>query len=149
MLGPSVGAIKRFSDDVVMVSSQPLSSRAAKISPPSGRGGRSQTTLWVITSSLDEESKNDHGTQKPVELMRRPIQNHTVPGQSVYDPFIGSGTSIIAAETCGRVCYGIEIVPGYVDIAVKRWQDFTGKPARLDGDGRTFEEISAERNKAR
>jgi len=111
-------------------------------------GGRSQTTLWSITSSLDEESKNDHGTQKPVELMRRPIQNHTVPGQSVYDPFIGSGTSIIAARTCGRTCYGMEIVPGYVDIAVKRWQDFTGKPALHDGDGRTFEEISAERNKA-
>src|SRR5262249_20817273 len=99
-------------------------------------GGRPQTTLWSITSSLDEESKNDRGTQKPV------------PGQSVYDPFIGSGTSIIAAETCGRICYGLEIVPGYVDIAVKRWQDFTGKPALLDGDGRTFEEISAERNTA-
>jgi DNA modification methylase len=111
-------------------------------------GGRSQTTLWTIISSLDEESKNDHGTQKPVELMRRPIQNHTVPGQSVYDPFIGSGTSIIAAETCGRICCGMEIVPGYVDIAVKRWQDFTGTPALLDGDGRSFEEISADRNKA-
>jgi DNA modification methylase len=111
-------------------------------------GGRSQTTLWVITSSLDEESKNNHGTQKPVELMRRPIQNHTVPGQSVYDPFIGSGTSIIAAESCGRICCGMEIVPCYVDIAVKRWQDFTGNPALLDGDGRSFEEISADRNKA-
>ena len=111
-------------------------------------GGRSQTTLWSITSSLDEESKNDHGTHKPVELMRRPIQNHTVPGQSVYDPFIGSGTSIIAAETCGRICCGMEIVPGYVDIAVKRWQDFTGNPALLEGDGRSFEEISADRNKA-
>jgi DNA modification methylase len=111
-------------------------------------GGRSQTTLWVINSSLDEDSKNDHGTQKPVELMRRPIQNHTVPDESVYDPFIGSGTSIIAAETCGRICCGMEIVPGYVDIAVKRWQDFTGKPALLDGDGRRFDEISADRNKA-
>src|SRR5438876_1186538 len=70
-----------------------------------------------------------------VELMRGPIQNHTVVDESIYDPFMGSGTSIIAAETCGRICCGMEIVPGYVDVAVKRWQDFTGNAALLHGDG--------------
>src|SRR5262249_39846969 len=80
-----------------------VSTQCARARMETGMGDGSQTTLWTITSSLDEESKNDHGTQKPVELMRRPIQNHMVPGEFVYDPFIGSGTSIVAAETCERI----------------------------------------------
>lgn len=98
-------------------------------------GDRKQTTLWSIEHL---KSETGHGTQKPVECMRRPIQNHTKKGEAVYDPFIGSGTTMIAAETIGRVCYGIDIDPIYVDVAVKRWQDFTGKRAILDGDGRAF-----------
>jgi DNA modification methylase len=92
-------------------------------------GDRSQTTLWQIGGNLNDEAKNNHGTQKPVECMRRPILNHTNPGQSLYDPFVGSGTSIIAAETTGRVCYAMDIDPIYCDVAVKRWEDFTGKKA--------------------
>lgn len=61
--------------------------------------------------------------------MRRPMENNSSPGQAVYEPFNGSGTTIIAAETIGRVCYAIELNPEYVDIAIKRWQDFTGKKA--------------------
>ena len=78
--------------------------------------------------------------------MRRPIQNHTRKGAAVYDPFIGSGTTMIAAETIGRVCYGIDIDPIYVDVAVKRWQDFTGGKARLEGGG-TFESVSRSRTR--
>jgi DNA modification methylase len=63
-------------------------------------------------------------------------------GESVYDPFLGSGTTLIAAEKTGRTCYGTEIAPQYVDVIVKRWQDYTGKDATLDGDGRTFNEIA-------
>jgi DNA modification methylase len=59
--------------------------------------------------------------------MRRPIENNSSPGQAVYDPFVGSGTSIIAAEMTGRICHAIEIDPAYVDVAVKRWQDFMGE----------------------
>ncbi len=101
--------------------------------------------MWDIRSlnpaggSKDEADKKlGHGTQKPVECMRRPIVNNSSPGQAVYDPFLGSGTTIIAAEMEGRVCYGIELDPAYCDVIVKRWQDFTGKEAVLDGDGRTF-----------
>ena len=86
-----------------------------------------------------EEEKFDHPTQKPVELMRRPILNHTKRGELVYDPFLGSGTTLAAAELTERVCYGIELDPKYVDVAVQRWQDFTGQEATLDGDGRTFD----------
>ena len=67
-----------------------------------------------------------HGTQKPVECMRRPIVNNSRPGQAIYDPFLGSGTSLIAAEMSGRICYGLELNPAYVDVIVRRWQVFTG-----------------------
>jgi len=86
-----------------------------------------------------------HGTQKPVECMRRPMLNNSSPGQAVYEPFSGSGTSLIAAETCGRVSLSMELDPAYVDVAVSRWQAFTGEIATLDGDGCTFAEVAAER----
>lgn len=97
------------------------------------KGDRSQTTLWQIDALKGDEAKNNHGTQKPVECMRRPILNHTDPGQTVYDPFMGSGTTIIAAESTGRIAYGLEIDPVYCDVVVKRWEDFTGRKAKLDG----------------
>ena len=110
-------------------------------------GGRSQTTLWMVANSANDEDKNDHGTQKPVELMRRPILNHTNRSQCVYDPFLGSGTTIIAAETTGRSCFGIDIDARYIDVAVKRWQDFTGDEAKLESDGASFEETAQRRGK--
>jgi DNA modification methylase len=82
--------------------------------------------------------------QKPVECMRRPILNNSSPGQAVYEPFMGSGTTLIAAETTGRVCHGIELTPAYVDVAVERWQRFTGKAAVLDGSGEPFTSLRAE-----
>jgi DNA modification methylase len=106
-------------------------------------GDRKQTTLWTISSG-GQDTETIHGTQKPVECMRRPMLNNSDVGQAVYEPFLGSGTTLIAAETIGRLCYAIEINPLYVDVAVRRWQAFTGKTAILD-DGRTFEEISAAR----
>ena len=66
----------------------------------------------------------------------------------VYDPFVGSGTTIIAAETIGRVCYAIDIDPIYVDVAVQRWQAFSGKDATLEDGGRTFDQIGAMRKAA-
>jgi DNA modification methylase len=68
--------------------------------------------------------------------MRRPIEKNSSRGQVVYDPFCGSGTTIIAAEQTGRACHAIEIAPAYVDVAVKRWQAFTGLEAKLDATGR-------------
>ena len=103
-------------------------------------GDRKQTTLWQIANK-DQDAETVHGTQKPVECMRRPILNNSSPGQAVYEPFMGSGTTLIAAETTGRVCYGIELNPAYVDVAVERWQQFTGKDAVLFGSDETFNEI--------
>jgi DNA modification methylase len=105
-------------------------------------GGRSQSTVWEIDHT---KSDTGHGTQKPVEAMRRPIENNSSPGQAVYEPFSGSGTTIIACETTGRACHAIELDPRYVDVAVLRWQAFTGKVAVLEADGRTFTEMLGER----
>jgi len=107
-------------------------------------GDRKQTTLWQI-SSRDQDADTVHGTQKPVECMRRPILNNSSPGQAVYEPFMGSGTTLIAAETTGRVCLGVELNPAYVDVAVERWQRFTGKTAVLDGSGESLSELAAGR----
>ena len=107
-------------------------------------GDRKQTTLWSIPSR-DQDAETVHGTQKPVECMRRPMLNNSSPGQAVYEPFLGSGTTLIAAQTTGRVCYGVELDPRYVDVAIRRWQAFTGKAATLLADGRNFDEDAAER----
>ena len=122
-----------------------------KNAPWFGKAGEN-STIWdspspkFIMGGSDEE-KYDHPTQKPVDLMRRPILNHTKRGELVYEPFLGSGTTLAAAELTERVCCGMELDPKYVDVIVQRWQTLSGKQAKLDGDGRTFEEIAAERLK--
>lgn len=90
-------------------------------------GSRKQSTIWNIDKPL--KSETGHSTQKPVECMRRPILNNSSPGHAVYDPFLGSGTTVIAAETEGRHCYALELEPTYCDIAIKRWEQFTDKQA--------------------
>lgn len=111
-------------------------------------GDRKQTTVWNI-ANRDQDAATVHGTQKPVGCMRRPIENNSSPGQAVYEPFSGSGTTIIAAEMTGRACHAIEIDPAYVDVAIERWQRFTGERALLEGSPeRTFSDLSAERTAA-
>lgn len=106
-------------------------------------GSRKETTVWDIDKP--QKSETGHSTQKPVECMRRPILNNSKSGEAVYDPFLGSGTTVIAAETEGRVCYGMELNPAYIDVIVKRWQDFTGKKATLEADGFSFAKIEKQR----
>jgi len=114
-----------------------------------GKAGEN-STIWdspspkFIMGGADED-KYDHPTQKPVDLMRRPILNHLRRGELVYDPFLGSGTTLAAAELNERICYGMELDPKYADVIVARWQTLTGKQATLDGDGRTFAGIKLER----
>lgn len=112
--------------------------------PAAWRGGRKQSTVWHMEHI---KSETGHGTQKPVEAMRRPMENNSGPGEVVYDPFLGSGTTLIAATACGRVCCGCELDPAYVDVIVRRWQDFTRQEAVLDGDGRSFAALEKERLK--
>lgn len=105
-----------------------------------GEDGRTQSTIWDITH---RSSETGHSTQKPVEAMRRPIDNNSVAGEAIYEPFSGSGTTLIACQIAGRIFHGLEINPGYVDVAVLRWQAHTGQDATLRGDGRTFAAIAA------
>lgn len=107
------------------------------------RGGRKQSTVWQI-----DMVKNDtgHGTQKPVECMRRPIANNSKGGDLIYDPFLGSGTTVIAAHIEGRVCLGLEIDAGYVDVIVERWATFTGLTPVHEATGKTFSEMKALRD---
>ena len=80
--------------------------------------------------AVDDDTRTIHPTQKPIEVMSRAIRNHNAP--IVYDPFLGSGTTLIAAEQLGRKCYGMEISPQYCDVIVKRWETLTGKTATLE-----------------
>jgi DNA modification methylase len=88
-------------------------------------GDRSQTTVWDVAGRC--ETKTDHGTQKPVEVMARPIRNHE---GDVYEPFAGSGTTLVAAEQLSRRCFAIEIDRAYCDVVVARWESLTGGKAK-------------------
>ena len=110
-------------------------------------GDRKQSTLWQITSK-NQDADTIHSTQKPVECMKRPIENNSSPGQAIYEPFSGSGTTIIAAEMTGRVCHAIELSPAYVDVAVARWQAFTGQVAVHAVTGQPFGEALSSQPRA-
>lgn len=93
-------------------------------------GDRKQSTVWDIAPPKGKDESN-HGTQKPIEAMLRPMMNHGAPGDVVYDPFLGSGTTLLAAHKSGRVCVGLELDPGYVDTICRRWNALGLEPARL------------------
>jgi DNA modification methylase len=105
-------------------------------------GDRKQTTIWHIPKPKKNENETGHSTQKPVECMKRPIENNSSPGQAVYEPFSGSGTTIIAGEMTGRSIHAIELNPAYVDVTIKRWQDFTGQEATHAETGKTFAQMA-------
>lgn len=92
-------------------------------------GSRKESTVWEIETG-GQDADTTHGTQKPVECMARPIRNHDL--QEVYDPFCGSGTTIIAAEQLGATCYALELEPAYCDVIVARWEALTGETAEVE-----------------
>lgn len=107
-------------------------------------GSNRETTVWDVPSPRhimggSQEEKQPHPAQKPVECMGRPIRNHR--GRA-YDPFLGSGTTMIAAEQLGRICYGVEIDPRYVDVTLRRWMNLTGKSPVRESDGAKFADLS-------
>jgi DNA modification methylase len=125
--------------------------------PPHGNNtqqdqvGRCRTNVWRYrgVNSLSRNSQKGrlaapYGTIKPVELVADAILDATARGDMVLDPFLGSGTTLIAAERTGRVCHGIELDPRYVDTIVRRWQTFTGQNAVQESTGRTFNQIEEE-----
>jgi len=127
--------------------------QCATAKPATGTG-RKQTTVWEIPNNNPfgnghREECSGHGTQKPVECMRRAIANNSRPGPGIYDPFLGSGTSLIAGEMSGRICYGVELDPAYVDVVVRRWQRFTGRDAVHQASGQSFDERASSEDRDR
>jgi DNA modification methylase len=94
-------------------------------------GDRRQRTVWDIAVDPVLDVPTKHSTQKPVECMLRAMRNHGRRGSWVYDPFVGSGSSIIAAELCGRSCLAMELSREYCRVAIDRWQSFSGKKAEV------------------
>ena len=107
------------------------------------QGSRKESTVWDIPKPM--KSETGHSTQKPLECMRRPIENNSKAGDRVYEPFAGSFTTGIACEMTGRRCHAIELDCGYVDVGVLRWQTFTGQEATLESSGQTFAQVKEER----
>jgi DNA modification methylase len=106
-------------------------------------GARDQGDVWFV----DKPRKNDlHPTMKPVALVERAVRNSSKSRDIVLDPFGGSGTTLIACEKTGRSARLLELDPRYCDVIVRRWQEFTGQAATLEGDGRAFDEIVAEQH---
>lgn len=102
--------------------------------PANARHDRKQSTIWDVNRpGAHSEDKTPHGTQKPVEVMARPIRNHGDAEDHVYDPFLGSGTTLIAAQRqLARRCVGLEISPAYCDVIVQRWENLTGEKAKRE-----------------
>jgi len=102
------------------------------------QGKRDQSTIWEIDNyaggATDGQEQTGHGTQKPIECMLRPIMNNSKVGESVYDPFGGSGTTLIAAQRSKRNCYMMELSPAYIDVIVKRWEKESGQKGVLDNN---------------
>jgi DNA modification methylase len=108
-------------------------------------GARDQGDVWF----LDKPAKNDlHPTMKPVALVERAIRNSSKSRDIVLDPFGGSGTTLIAAERTGRRARLIELDPKYVDVVVQRWQQQTGRTARLEQSGQSFSEMASKKMSA-
>ena len=95
---------------------------------------RTRTTLWEYDRP---KASREHPTMKPVPLWAQAVTDGSRRGEVVYDPFLGSGTTLIAAEQLGRKCYGMEIDPKYCDVIVKRWEDFTGQTATRETASQT------------
>jgi DNA modification methylase len=115
-----------------------------------GRFGRNRSNLWTYPGvnsfgASRMELLAAHPTVKPVALIADAMRDCTTKGDVVLDTFVGSGSTILAAEKVGRRGYGLECEPRYVDVSIRRWEAYTKSEAILDGDGRTFAEIQAER----
>ncbi len=117
-----------------------------------GKHGRYRTNVWrhASVSSFGRATEEGrlsalHPTIKPTQMVVDAILDCTARGDLVLDPFLGSGTTVIAAERTGRRCYGLEIDPIYVDVIVRRWQNHTGDVARLASSSKTFEDVALER----
>jgi DNA modification methylase len=118
-----------------------------------GKNGRHRTNVWEYDSASTQARKGNnvlelHPTVKPVQLVMDALLDCSNRGDIVLDSFLGSGTTLLAAERTGRVCRGIELDPPYVDTAIRRWQNLTGRDAVRMSDGKLFRDIETEKEQA-
>ncbi|PHQ97643.1 MAG: site-specific DNA-methyltransferase [Marinosulfonomonas sp.] len=116
-----------------------------------GKQGRYRTNVWEFAGASggaksEEDDFSVHPTVKPVKLLQEVMLDVTAAGEFVLDPFLGSGSTLLAAERVKRVCLGLEISPAYVDVTIARWEKMTGKEAIHAGTGLTFREVQEHRN---
>ena len=116
-----------------------------------GRFGRNRSNVWTYAGintfgSGRMQNLASHPTVKPIALVADALLDCTSRGDAVLDQFCGSGTLILAADKVGRVGFGLEYEPRYIDVTIQRWQDLTKLDAVLEGDGRTYEEIAEARD---
>jgi len=111
---------------------------AAHREPPDRKGD----SVWECPRP---RSSPDHPTMKPLALVQRALEASSATGELVLDPFMGSGTTVLAAESCGRVAAGLELDPRYSDVVVRRWEEATGRQATLDGSGASFADVARDR----
>ncbi|UVK55341.1 ParB N-terminal domain-containing protein [Mesorhizobium sp. AR02] len=142
---PGQGSFYRSAHELVVVFQKPGAAAVNNIAL--GKFGRSRTNVWTFASPNKFKDTNDplsgHPTPKPVTMIAEAIKDASHRRGIVLDSFLGSGTTILAAEKVGRLGYGIEYEPVYCDLSIRRWQAFTGKDAVLSTTGQTFDEIAA------
>ena len=141
---PGMGSLYRSQHEFVLVAKRPGAPHRNNVQL--GAHGRNRSNLWRYAGATggrksEEDDFSLHPTVKPVQMVRDAILDVSALGEVVLDTFLGSGTTLLAAERAHRVCVGLEISPAYVDVAVRRWEKMTGLDARLSGSGQTFSEV--------
>lgn len=136
-----MGSFYRSRHELVFVFREPGVSHLNNIEL--GKNGRYRTNVWEYAGATGgkadaEDDFSLHPTVKPIRLVADAILDSTVPGNTVFDPFLGSGTTLLAAERTKRRCVGIELAPAYVDVAIRRWEEMTGREAVLRETGQSF-----------
>src|SRR5438132_8437726 len=146
---PGMGSLYRSQHELVLVFKQRGGSHRNNVQL--GQFGRNRSNVWrypgvnsFARSTAEGNLLALHPTVKPVAMVADAILDCTTRGEIVLDAFLGSGTTVIAAERTGRRCYGLEIDPGYVDTIIRRWQALTGGSARHAASGRSFDDLTRE-----
>lgn len=149
---PGMGSLYRSAHELVFV--YRVGSKPHRNNVELGRHGRNRTNIWEYRSvnTFGGSRQQDlalHPTVKPTMMIADAIRDVTKHVEIVLDCFLGSGTTLLAAELTGRRCFGLEIEPGYVDVAVTRWMNMTGAEATLEETGETFSKVARRRRRER
>jgi DNA modification methylase len=145
---PGMGSLYRSQHELVFVFKSGNGRHTNNIEL--GKHGRNRTNVWQYDSASTLGRKGNnllelHPTAKPVQLVMDALLDCSQRGKIVLDSFLGSGTTLLAAERTGRICRGIELDPLYVDTAIRRWQNLTGRDAVRLSDSKLFRELEAEK----